>query len=297
MRISRIGVLLLVFVLAAASGCALSIKQKAAVSQFSAAAAKLGDATSSELNNMRDDAIKMNTERLLLGGKSKDPNLGNQASLDRGFEMDRVEAIAGATQALAAYGKSLAALVDDTQSAELKAASDDFVASLGNVPGAKDELKDEQMEALGTVVQAVGGFWIEHKRKQAVLQIVKNSQGAIDRLCDLLIRDFNPETGWLVDQLNAIESPLMAEATSGLYDGRTYGDRKVALEGFRLAHISRMRRTEILGRVMKSAQAMKKANRALAKAFEEASWSATDIQEFAGKAQSLQAAIKIIVKE
>jgi len=171
-----------------AGGCALTAKQKAAVSQFSGSAATLGDVTSSQLIAMRDDTVKMTIERILLGGKSKDPHLGDQTSLDRGFEVDRVETVSGATQALAAYGNSLAALVDDTQSAELKAASNEFVASLGRVPTAKEHVSEEQLQAIGTVVEEVGGLWIEWKRKQAVETIVNNSKDAVEHLCDLLIR-------------------------------------------------------------------------------------------------------------
>ena len=204
------------------AGCALTAKQKAAVSQFSGSAATLGDVTSSQLLAMRDDTVKMTIERLLLGGKSKNPNLGDQTSLDRGFDVERVETISGATRALAAYGKSLAALVDDTQSADLKAASNEFVASLGRVPTAKEHLSDEQLQAIGTVVEEVGGLWIEWKRQQAVTTIVNNSKDAVEHLCDLLGKDFDPKTGWVAEQLQVIEDPLMAEATNGLYDGRTY---------------------------------------------------------------------------
>lgn len=142
--------LTLALLLGTFAGCALTTKQKAAVSQFSGSAAMLGDVTSSQLIAMRDDTVKMTLERLLLGGKSKDPNLGDQTSLDRGFDVERVETVSGATQALAAYGNSLAALVDDAQSAELKAASNEFVASLGRVPTAKEHLSDEQLGAIGT---------------------------------------------------------------------------------------------------------------------------------------------------
>ena len=290
-------VLTLVVLLGILPGCALTAKQKATVSQFSDSAATLGNVTSSELKAMRDGTVKMTIERLLLGGKSKDSNLGDQTSLDRGFDLKRVETVSGATRALAAYGKSLAALVDDTQSAELKAASNEFVASLGRVPTAKERLSDKQLEAIGTVIQEVGGLWIEWKRKQAVTTIVKESRQAVDHLCDLLIRDFDPGNGWVAKQLQVVEDPLMAEATNGLYDGRTYNDRKIALEAFRLAHGSRMRRTEVLKRVTDGATAMKKANSALSQAVENSAWSIQDIQDFAQRARSLQTAVKIIVTE
>ena len=89
----------------------------------------------------------------------------------------------------------------------------------------------------------------------------------------------------------------MAEATNGLYDGRTYNDRKIALEAFRLAHDSRMSRTQVLGRVTDAATAMKKANGALANAIANPTWSFQDIQDFAQKVQSLQMAVKIIVNK
>lgn len=290
-------VLALAVILVAGAGCGLTAKQKAAVSQFGASAATLGDITSSELKAMRDGTIKMTMERLLLGGKSKDSNLGDQTSLDRGFEVKRVETVSGAARALAAYGKSLTALVDDTQSAEMRTASNEFVASLGGVPGAKDKLTGQQLEAIGTVIQEIGGLWIDWKRKQAVTTIVKESRQVVDHLCDLLFRDFDPNKGWVAKQLQVIEDPLMAKATNGLYDGRTYNDRRIALEAFRLAHGNRMRRTEVLTRVTEAANAMKKANGALVQAVEDCGWSIQDIQAFAEQARSLQTAVKIIVSE
>jgi hypothetical protein len=279
------------------TGCALSARQKAAVSQFSDSAATLGDVTSSQLKAMRDGTVEMTKQRLLLAGKSRDPNLGDQTSLDRGFEVSRVETVSGAAQALAAYGKSLAALVDDSQSAELQAASRDLVASLGRVPEAKEKLSDKQLEAIGTVVQEVGGLWVEWKRKEAVTTIVREARPAVDRLCDLLARDFAPGTGWVALQLQVIEDPLIAEATNVLYDGRSYDERKRASDAIDLVHGNRMRRTEVLKRVTDAAGAMKKANAALAQAVESSAWSAQDIQAFAERAQSLRAAVKIIVKE
>jgi hypothetical protein len=279
------------------TGCALSARQKAAVSQFSDSAATLGDVTSSQLKAMRDGTVEMTKQRLLLAGRSRDANLGDQTSLDRGFEVSRVETVSGAAQALAAYGKSLAALVNDSQSAELQAASHDLVASLGRVPEAKEKLSDKQLEAIGTVVQEVGGLWVDWKRKEAVTTIVREARPVVDRLCDLLARDFAPRTGGVARQRQVIEDPLVAEATNVLYDGRSYDERKRASDAIDLVHGNRMRRTEVLKRVSDAAAAMKKANAALAQAVESSAWSAQDIQAFAERAQALRAAVKIIVKE
>jgi hypothetical protein len=87
----------------------------------------------------------------------------------------------------------------------------------------------------------------------------------------------------------------MVEATNGLYDGKTYNDRKVALEAFRLANDSRLRRTQVLHRVTEAAAAMKKANNALVNAMKNSVWSSRDIQDFAQKTRSLTTAVTIIM--
>jgi len=291
------GVLVLGLILTFGTGCALSAKQKAAINQFSDSAATLGDVTSSELQAMRNGAVKMTIERLLLGGKSKDQNLGDQTSLDRGFELSRMEAVTGATRALAAYGKTLTALVDNTQASDLNAATQEFMASLGRVSEAQKRLTDEQLEEIGAAVQEVGTLWVDWKRKRAVTTIVKDSQQAIDRLCDLLIRDFDPKKGWVALQLQVIEDPLLAESTNALYDGGTYNEREIALEAFRLAHGSKMRRTELLTRVVDAALAMKQANKAVVGAIDGPGWSIQDIRAFAERARSLKNAATLIVTD
>jgi len=291
------GVLVLGLILTFGTGCALSAKQKAAINQFSDSAATLGDVTSSELQAMRNGAVKMTIERLLLGGKSKDQNLGDQTSLDRGFELSRMEAVTGATRALAAYGKTLTALVDNTQASDLNAATQEFMASLGRVSEAQKRLTDEQLEEIGAAVQEVGTLWVDWKRKRAVTTIVKDSQQAIDHLCDLLIRDFDPKKGWVALQLQVIEDPLLAESTNALYDGGTYNEREIALEAFRLAHGSKMRRTELLTRVVDAALAMKQANKAVVGAIDGPGWSIQDIRAFAERARSLKNAATLIVTD
>jgi hypothetical protein len=98
-------------------------------------------------------------------------------------------------------------------------------------------------------------------------------------------------------QLQIVEDPLLAAATNVFRDSRTYSDRKPALEAFGLAHESKMRRTEVLKRVMDAASAMKKANGELVQVIENTEWSAQDIQDFAQKAQSLQTAVQIFVTQ
>ena len=111
------GLFILAVLVSILTGCALTAPQKAAVGQFSDASATLGDVTSSELRAMRGGTVKMTIERLLLGGKSKDPNLGDQASLDHGFDLERVETVSGALSRVASCIHTLARQPDRCASA------------------------------------------------------------------------------------------------------------------------------------------------------------------------------------
>lgn len=276
------------------TGCALTGPQKGAVSQFSQSAATLGQVTSSELIRMRETTVKMNTARLALGGPSRDPNLADPLSLDRGFDLKRVATISGATQALAGYGQTLVALVDDTQSATLKAASEDFISGLRRVPSAMSHISDAQLDQVGSALQNVAGFWLEWKRREAVRTVVKHARAAVDHLCDLLARDFDPTSGWVALQLQVVEAPLLGEAKNAFESGKTYAERAAALDGFQLAQTNRLRRTEVLGGIQAAAVAMKAANAQLVSALEDDKLSIAAIREFAGKASALQGVVKLI---
>jgi hypothetical protein len=280
--------------LAMLTGCALTPQQKDAVGGFGAAANILGDVTTSELDAIRDDTVRMNTERLLLTGRS--PQLPDQETLDTGFTLGTVETISGATRALAAYGKMLAGLANDTQSADIQAASQEFAANVGSLPGVKAQLGDDKLNVIGSAVNSLGSTFVDWKRKQAVTAIVNNAGPAVDALCDLMIRDFSASQprGFVALHLTAIESPLMDAATIAFNKAQTYDDRKVALDAFRLGHGNRLRLTEVLERITSAAKAMKKANRALALAVNDSSLSIAEIQEFVQKSRTLQAAVKAV---
>lgn len=277
------------------AGCALNAQQKDALGGFGLAANQLGEITSSELSAMRDDTARMNVERLLLGGKSKDPRLADQRALDRGFELSRVEAVAGATRALAGYGALLAALASDGQSATIMAASQAFSANLGALPDVGSELREQQRKAIGAALNGVGSGFVNYKRKQAVTAIVNNADAAVALLCDLLIRDFAPDDGWVALQLQVVEAPLLVEVTNALYDGTSYSQRKAATQGFWLTHRSRLRRTEVLERVVSAAQAMKKANKELIQAVNHRQPPGAAIIDFIQRSQALGAAVKAAV--
>jgi len=278
-----------------ALGCApLTVQQKSAVSGFSWAAASVGSVTAAELATMRDETIAMTTQRLLLGGKSKDPRLADMNSLDRGFDLDRIEVVINAANALQNYGSGLACLVQDGQTPGLRDAANQFAANLGRIPEIRDSMNANQIGFVGALVQQVGGFWVESKRKKAVTTLVLSTQAVIDKLCDLLIRDFDPNGGWVSLQLLVVEEPLKAEAMAAFDDATTYAQRKPALEALEMAYTSQLERTELLQRIVAAALAMKKANAALAQALNKPAYTIQDLQDFGVKCQSLQGASSIL---
>lgn len=280
-------------------GCGLTAAQKAAVSQFARASATLGDVTTTEIIRMRDSAVVMNSEYLKLAGRPTQENLPGPETLDRGFDVKRVVALAALTGALRAYGQSLLALVDDSQSATLKAAADSLVSSLGRIDTVKQHLKDEQLSAVGVIVQQVGGLFIELKRRKAVVGLVVQYHGAIDHVCDLLIRDFRPgpdEPGWVTLQLQVITDLLRGAAVNAFEKGSTYEDRAKTFAALTALHTARMRREEIVKRVDEAAIAMKAANAALVNAVERNEISRKDLEAFGTQAEALYAAVKLLIR-
>lgn len=277
----------------AVGGCALTGAQKAAIGQFGSAASSLGTTTSTQLLAMREDTIKMNVERLVIGGASREENLANERTLDRGFEVKIVQTVIGATNALSAYGQSLTALATNTQAAALKTAGDNLVTSLGSLPGIADAVSTKQLSAIATAVQEVGGIWIEYKRKEAVRTIVLNARPAVDRLCDLLVRDFSAG-GWVETQLLIVQAPLLGEASNAFQSRQSFADRRVALDAFRLAFNGNVRREQVVTQVAEAAQAMKIANANLAEVVERDEITVADIQDFASRAARLKATVEVL---
>lgn len=276
------------------AGCGLSATQRTAVGQFSRAAAAVGQATSTELVQMRETVMKMNVTRLTLAGKEQD--LPDHTNLEVQFTAANVAKIVRATTALQAYGTVLAALVGDGQETELKNAADSLVASLRGFPGIKDAVKDEQLDAIGTVVRTIGGWIVEYKKKEAVKTIVKNARRAVDILCDLLVDEFDITKARLGAQFFLVAENLYTAAGSAFLNAKTMDHRGTALAAVHLAAVSRVRRDEVFARIQKAAMAMKKANGTLATALEQDEVSMTDITAFAAEVQSLVAAVKVLSK-
>lgn len=269
------------------AGCGLTGAQREATTQFARASAGLGEFAAKEFSGLRELTIEMNTHDIAIKGTA------NPNDLDESLKPDRVAARVGAATALSSYGQLLRSLVEETQEAELKAASDNFVASFKNVSGKR--LNDAQLDALGTLVQGAGGLLIEHKKAIAVKKIVKDAKPDVDTICDLLIRDFN-RTGLTVLQgVDVTLKRLKGDADVALATpGVDYRSRLVAAEAFKLAGDANARVDVLGGQAAKTLSTLKRANGQLAEAMENDQLSISDIRALSAQIKELADATRAL---
>ncbi|HWN95269.1 MAG TPA: hypothetical protein VNT99_09570 [Methylomirabilota bacterium] len=166
------------------TGCGLSLKQRAAVRDFNRAATGLADITSHEFQHTREDVLKLNIYREQLGDASLDPE-----RMDESFTPERVKIRLDAMTALASYAHLLQKLVDGSQADDLKSAADALVTNLRKAKAF--EASDAQGGAIAKAIASVAGLWVEHKRAQAVRQVVRAADPAIKKLLAVVEGEFD----------------------------------------------------------------------------------------------------------
>ena len=82
---------LLSFLVVFLSGCGLNAVQRKAVNEFGTATSNIGNLASEELVNMRNETIKMNVNRIILGGYDK--NFPGPMNLDENLTPENSQVI------------------------------------------------------------------------------------------------------------------------------------------------------------------------------------------------------------
>lgn len=131
--------------------------------------------------------IEMNRLCLELGDPTADVS-----HLDELLTLERSRERIVALRALEGYADLLGKLVGTVSEAELLKAGNTFVGSLKQVKGAT--LSDQEAESIGRAVAAVGGLYVEHKRADAVRQVVESSHASVVAVTDTMKRDFDPNS-------------------------------------------------------------------------------------------------------
>jgi hypothetical protein len=287
MRNGKLRVTLFVSLLFSLSGCGLTGTQQQATARFARASAGLGEFTAKEFSGLREVTIAMNTRNIVINGEAELKNL------DESLDPDVVSVRISAATALSSYGRLLLSLVEETQGEEIKAASDDFVDSFKRVSG--KTLSDQQLEALGTVVQGIGRLFVEQRKATAVKRIVKEAQPDVDHICDLLIADFN-RTGLRVGQgVDVTITRLKADAKIALSTpGVDHQRRMVAVEAFKLADDVNNRLSVLGTQAVKTLTTLKSANQQLVSAMENDESSIADIQTLGKQIKELADAARAL---
>ena len=288
MKITHRTCLVMLFAFASA-GCALTSTQREATSRFAQASMEIGDFTSNEFSHFRSATIDMNTTSIAINGHAKADNLDGAFNPD-----DTIERVKAA-QALSSYGKLLLSLVNDTQAAELKQASNNFVDSFKSISNKK--MTNSQLEVLGQSVQAIGSILVEAKKAAAVKTIVPAVTNDVNTSCDLLINDLTPSTSQLATGFDATIRQLTQDSDSFLEKpDKSYTDRLIASDGRRKAQEENDHLAQISSQAVKTLSALKAANAQLVNALNDDSLSIADIKTLGKEANTLKVAIDALTK-
>jgi len=268
-------------------GCGLSAVQRGAVTEFSRATATLGATTSAELLRMRAKTIDMNERRLRLGAPTADQP--DHTDLDENFDPAVVLVRMQAAEAVQDFGVLLLALVEASEEKPLEEASDRFVQSVRRLGSENRRLSDEQLEAVGKAVQAVGGLIVEAKRARAVKEIVGSSREQVARLLELLEGDLDPGANRLATQYLLTTERLLVAADGGLE-----GARPQAVEAMRLGMEERNRRDAVLAPAAQAVGRMRAAHARLAEVLEHDEVSLDDVRAFGASVRGLADAARML---
>lgn len=276
-------------------GCGLTMAQKKAVTDFSSATSVVGKTASAELANMREEVISMNVYRIQLVGVKKDaPGLDK---LEEQFTVEATAARQRATEALKSYGELLQTLVETDQTENIKKSSDALVNSFQDLPDSYRKISQDELDAIGKVLQAIGGIWVEWKKGEAIKNIVNNTNAQIARLCDLLKDDFDPEAdGKMASQFLNTTERLLVDADEVIGKSKSFAERTVAIAAFQKARENRIRRGEIVKPLSVSIGKIKDANNELVKAVNSTEVTGADIKALQKNVKILIDAIKVLAK-
>ncbi len=274
------------------SACGLTTAQKDAVSQFGRASKGFGAAVSTELVDMRNIVIDLNSNVLILEPKK----LPNRDALDGEFSLSNVNGRVRAANVLQTYGELLVALVEDTQAKELQTAAGSFTGSVRGLDPDKTRLSDADLDEVGKLVVAVGGLIVEHKKAKALKGIVPRAHKQVEVLGALFAGEFNPNGGLLREYFNITAEQLLS-ATDPILGGQgsTVTDRAVAAAAHRKGIEARAKTKAVFPDLHKGAMAMVAAHAQLVEALAKDRLQIDDIKNFVKTVESVVASARVLV--
>ena len=288
-------------------GCGLTVAQRKDIEVFGQAASKLGAASKEQLVAGRENVIDMKRYRLAIkkfvlppyeadsGMSARDFFFSKSLNLDSGLDVNDIEVRVAAVDLLQQYGKLLVAFTTDSHEKEIKESADKFAKSVGEFPN--NPMTSDEINGLGKIVTTVGGMLVEQQKKEALEKVVPKVAPLIDKICDSLEKDFDPNKNGIFGNIDTVQDQLSSVAIEGLkMSGDSMSDRLLLIDGFAMAEKNKGIITTTSKQILKSIASLRKANSQLIEIIQNNKVGLNDIKEFGEDVADLYKGIKPYLK-
>jgi len=284
-------------------GCGLTSAQRKEIQIFGQAASTLGASSADQFIAGRENVIDMKRYRLAIEKTvlntyqpdgaitARDYYYSKKMNLDAGLDKKDIDIRVAAVNLLEQYGKLLVAFTTDSHEKELKDSADKFAKSVGNFP--HNPMTDDEIKGLGQIVSTIGGFLVEHQKKEALEKVVPKVSPLIEKICDSLEKDFDLRENGIYSNINTVQDRLASVAIEGLkLPGDSLSDRLLLIDGFALAEKSKDILTTTSSQILKSISSLRKANGKLPDVIKSNKIGLQDIKQFGEDVADLSKGIK-----
>lgn len=275
------------------TGCGLTQVQKDAISQFSRTSAAFGENVTTQLTDARSTVLELNTAVMTL-----DPQrIKDRDKIDGAFPPDRISARIRAAETLQSYAELLLALVEDTQQRELESAAAKFKESIRGLDPDNQKMSEEQLTAVGELVQDIGGLIVEYKKKKAIEKIVPDANEQVKKIADLFVSEFNID-GAVAKNVNAM-GLLAVTAADSVLDDKTVSvhDRMLAVDANRKGIETKRKTDAIYPSIATGATQLKAGHEEVVKVLGEKSVTLAQLNELTKTVRDIAAKTRLLLNK
>lgn len=261
---------------------------------FGTATSDIGNLGEKEFVNIRDGIIEMNKELVIIDNTKAANSLDFEKPTTAEATAERV----AASKALKNYGELLVELVSDNQTQNLKTTANELINNTSSALG--KELPNNTQDAVSNLIVGLGSFWVEHKKAESLKKIVVAYQNPVDKLADLMSKDFSiaPDSlGFLKAYLTTAKR-LKNASIRLLNSGKKYSvlEREKAVQALVMSNIAIIRAKVIAENAGAAISSLKIANNELVKTIKEKKYSTNDIKSYAKQIQSFVNIYQVLTK-
>ena len=301
-HLTRIHIVLLLL----STGCTLTQKQKAAVSDFAVPSKMVSDFVSAELPKMRARVIETSHGIVEMSGlTASTPTDGPGTDVyfkdpDQNLDEDKIANAMAAAKALFSYASALKALSEETQEKELGEAADQLKSSIKAFQSASGQtaIRDDQLDALGELIKEAGGWWIEVEKTKAIKELVPKARPLVTKLVAALKQSFSPDPGaGFASDVKRLSDVLAVAAHTHIKDATTTDARRRGANLYKLAQENIQAVDKVYKELVNVLDALGKANTELGTLLGNGEISQKDIVTYQKQAKSIVNHIEILLSQ